>query len=103
MKKACLAQLVERRVANAKVAGSNPVARTINYSDLIWNWPQGAERRKKILEYLASTPGNYIMVNRKYCPLLKYDRDLRYMLKKGQLVRSKEVRGRLSYTVLVLS
>jgi hypothetical protein len=101
MKKACLAQLVERNVANVQVAGSNPVARTIDYRTVI-EMKQGVERRKMIIEYLSS-PGTNIMVNRKYCPLLKYDRDLRYMLKKGQLVRKKYVQSnRVSYTVLVL-
>ena len=59
----------------------------MNRSEILHFMQPGVERRKAILKMLADDPGSYITVNRKYCPLLKYDRDLRYMLKKGQLVR----------------
>jgi len=76
----------------------------MNRSEILHFMQPGVKRREAILKMLASEPNNYIVVNRKYCPLLKFDRDLRYLLKKGKLVRST-VSGagfRNTYTIVKL-
>lgn len=63
--------------------------------------PYGSLRRKAIAEYAMNSPYG-IHVNRKHCPQLKYDPDLKYMLKKGTLVRCREYRGGPHSRVTVL-
>lgn len=60
----------------------------------------GAERREKLKEWFKT---NTLTVNRKWCILLKYDPDLRRMLKQGILKRSREGTFGTNYTILSLA
>lgn len=65
----------------------------------------GVQRRKAIVQYLKlSEQGTMwgITVNRKYCPQLKHDRDLQYLLKRGILVRTRVGTKFCKHTVLRL-
>lgn len=53
----------------------------------ILNMNFGAERREKLAKWFKT---NTLCVNRKWCILLKYDPDLRRMLKQGILKRTRE-------------
>jgi hypothetical protein len=61
----------------------------------------GPTRRQVIAEYAMNAPWG-LHVNRKHCPQLKHDPDLKYMLKKGILVRQREYRGNPHCRVTVL-
>lgn len=50
--------------------------------------PYGVERRKLILQHLESIQGSdhpYMIINRKYCIILKRDPDLQKLLKQGKV------------------
>lgn len=54
--------------------------------------PYGKERREAILSHLRAIrndPHNYIVINRKYCLILKKDPDLKLLLKQGKLKMDK--------------
>lgn len=55
--------------------------------------PYGKNRRNEIMNYLLEDPSRVIYVNKKWCLLLKYDIDLKYLLKKGKLVKNRESWG----------
>lgn len=69
--------------------------------------PYGSARRKAILEHLESIKDLdhfYMVINKKYCPILKKDKDLQRLLKEGKLkmIKIRESR-RHSYSALVLN
>lgn len=64
--------------------------------------PYGKDRRTALLK-LMSSPGEYLTVNRRYCPNLKYDVDLVKMLKAGVLVRFRTGGFSTKKTVLRLA
>lgn len=51
---------------------------------------QGVERRASILEFLEASPENRLLVNRRYCLIIKKDSDLKYLIKKGKLTMKRE-------------
>lgn len=53
----------------------------------------GADRRKFIIDMMKKNPRGQIIVNRRYCPILKYDIDLAYLVKKGILKQIRIHRG----------
>lgn len=77
---------------------------TLSMSQVLHNMPQGIQRRKAIIQYMLMHPDLPISVNRKWCIQLNQDRDLRYMLKKGILTRTRTTTSRTTrYTQLVLT
>ncbi len=71
--------------------------------DALWRMPQGAARRRRILELLAQG-GQSVCVNRRYCPNLRFDRDLVQLLREGKLLRTRSGVSRTSrHTLLVLA
>ena len=82
------------------------IARTpkpINIRHVLYLMEPSKERRSLILDWL-SRDGNMFPVNRRYCLQVHQDRDLQYLLKKGQivLVRMAHTR-RTSYTCVRLA
>ena len=75
----------------------------INIQHVLYCMEPSKERRSLILEWL-SIDGNRFPVNRRYCLQVHQDRDLQYLLKKGQivLVRMAYTR-RTSYTCVRLA
>jgi len=82
------------------------------YRDLrnILNMPYGARRRKEILSHLNSVKLEHsvdsgifgVPVNRHHCVQLHEDPDLRYLLKRGHIVRVRMRFGvKTSHTYLV--
>lgn len=70
--------------------------------------PYGKERREAILAHLRTIrndPHNYIVINKKYCLILKKDPDLKRLLKQGKLKMNKITFGgdRCTYSVLRLN
>lgn len=71
-----------------------------------WNWnlmPFGHARREFILAWLGEEENNRIIINRRGCPILKKDPDLKRLLKQGKLKMDK-IRwgGKATISVLVL-
>lgn len=69
--------------------------------------PYGSERRKMILAHLERIKDDdhyYMTINRKYCPILKRDKDLQRLLKQGK-VRMIKVREskKTTYSALVIN
>lgn len=68
--------------------------------------PYGKERREAILSYLRAirnNPHNYIVINRKYCLILKKDPDLKRLLKLGKLKMDKIGFGKCTESILRLN
>lgn len=70
--------------------------------------PYGKERREAILSHLRAIrndPRNYIVINKKYCLILKKDPDLKRLIKQGKLKTDKMAYGsnKCTYTILRLS
>lgn len=75
----------------------------VEHSLFDWrNMRPGAERRKAIIDHVLRNGS--ICVNRKYCPQIHEDSDLKTLLKKGTLKRERwQNTRRTSYTHLVLT
>lgn len=73
----------------------------------IWNWdmePYGQKRRQLILNWLKSDPDNHIAINKKHCPILRRDPDLKHLLKQGKLKMEKiRLGGKATVSILVLN
>ncbi len=73
----------------------------------IWNWdmvPYGKHRRKLILEWLESNKENHIAINKKHCPILSKDPDLKRLLKQGRLKMEKiRCGGKVTLSILTLN
>lgn len=60
--------------------------------EIMFNMPFGKERRTAILSYIrdhAISSDSYyarIWINRRYCPVLKHDEDLKKLIKSGEIV-----------------
>lgn len=70
--------------------------------------PYGKERREAIMAHLRAIrnePHNYIVINKKYCLILKKDPDLKRLLKQGKLKMDKITYGgdRCTYSILRLN
>lgn len=70
--------------------------------------PYGKERREAIMDHLhaiRNEPHNYIVINKKYCLILKKDPDLKRLLKQGKLKMDKITYGgdRCTYSILRLN
>ena len=71
---------------------------------IAYRMPFGRARRDALMAVIAEfhTSNLPFRVNKKNCPLLRYDNDLRYLMKKGYLVQSRDVcTKRTSYSTLV--
>lgn len=71
-----------------------------NACDLLFRTNFGAERREKLKDFFKTEK---LHVNRKWCVQLKYDPDLRRMLKQGILKRTREHTFSTNYTVISLA
>lgn len=70
--------------------------------------PYGKERREALMAHLhaiRNEPHNYIVINKKYCLILKKDPDLKRLLKQGKLKMDKITYGgdRCTYSILRLN
>lgn len=70
--------------------------------------PYGKERREAIMAHfhaIRNEPHNYIVINKKYCLILKKDPDLKRLLKQGKLKMDKITYGgdRCTYSILRLN
>lgn len=70
--------------------------------------PYGKERREAILAHLRAIRNeshDYIVINKKYCLILKKDPDLKRLIKQGKLKMDKITFGgnRCTYSVLRLN
>lgn len=77
--------------------------RYFSYRDM----PYGGERRRAILRYLQAIRGqndhDYILINRKYCLLLRLDKDLQRLLREGKVKMVKIRQSRkTTYSAIVL-
>jgi len=73
---------------------------------ITWAWHQqayGKDRREAIVRWLEEDSDRYIPINKKYCPVLRKDPDLKRMLKGGVLKMHKiPWGGRCTLSVLRL-
>lgn len=68
--------------------------------------PYGKQRREAIIAHLRAIRNdshNYIIVNKKYCLILKKDPDLKRLLKQGKLKMDKMGVNKNTYSVLRLN
>lgn len=68
--------------------------------------PYGKERREAIIAHLRAIRDdvhNYIVINKKYCLILKKDPDLKRLLKQGKLKMYKMGGNKNTYSVLRLN
>lgn len=78
--------------------------------DPAYNWlalPCGVERRKMILAHLERIRDDdhyYMTINKKYCPILKRDKDLQRLLKQGKvkMIKVRESK-KTTYSALVIN
>lgn len=68
--------------------------------ELLFRTNFGSERREKLKEFFKTEE---LVVNRKWCIQLKFDPDLRKMLKQGILKRTREGTWSTKHTVLSLA
>lgn len=72
----------------------------------VWNWdmqPYGQKRRELILDWLKSDKENHIAINKRGCPILRRDPDLKRLLKQGKLKMKKIAwGGKATLSILIL-
>lgn len=67
----------------------NKSIRCVSYPPWAWRYmPTGVERRLAIFDHILVVGGMY--VNRKHCPQVAQDVDLKKMLKAGTLIQTRE-------------